>query len=223
MNIFKVTILLFLFICVLVAFAWSQKKVSELTLVYNYAVLSVASEPAPPANGIAATHSIYVKGNMSRSQLQSAQFSSATIYDNKTGIAVVLREVSGQKLLIRMTPENWEDKNKRYQGLQYTPTGTSKVIAGYHCQQATAKTLDGFSITVFYTTELIPDNKEYDPQFKNLEGLPLEYEITNGHVVIRYTLASINLNPVPASRFDIPKSGYREMTYDESKRLNIGG
>jgi hypothetical protein len=26
---------------------------------------------------------------------------------------------------------------------------------------------------------------------------------------------------VPASKFDIPKTGYREMTYEESKKVNV--
>jgi hypothetical protein len=47
--------------------------------------------------------------------------------------------------------------------------------------------------------------------------------LTNGTLTIKYTVSKINLNPVPASKFDIPKSGYREMTYDESKKLNAGG
>jgi hypothetical protein len=51
-----------------------------------------------------------------------------------------------------------------------------------------------------------------------LEGLPLEYELINGNFKIHYTASKINLNPVPASKFDMPKSGYREMTYEESKK-----
>jgi hypothetical protein len=57
----------------------------------------------------------------------------------------------------------------------------------------------------------------FDYHFKNLNGLPLEYELTQRKLVIRYTVSRINMNPVQASKFDIPTSGYREMTYDESK------
>jgi len=60
-------------------------------------------------------------------------------------------------------------------------------------------------------------------QFKNLEGLPLEYELSQGKLRIKYTVSKINMNPVPASKFDIPKSGYRELTYEESRKLGIGG
>jgi len=209
-----------LFNLVLVGHLWSQKKVSELTITYNYTLTNNA-DPKAASNSLSATNTNYIKGNMSRSETVSQVFSSSTIYDDKTGFAVILREVNGQKLLIRLNPENWQDKNKRFQGLKFTNSQESKVIAGYKCEKAVATTADGFTITVFYTRDLIPENKNYDPEFKSLDGLPLEYEFTKGNLVIKYILASINLNPVPASRFDIPKSGYREMTYEESKKLNI--
>ncbi|MBS1598609.1 MAG: hypothetical protein JST75_10330 [Bacteroidetes bacterium] len=212
--------LFFLVNFILISAAWSQKKISELTIVYNYTLNnSAAAKPGAPS--FSATNTIYIKGNMSRTETVSSLFSSSTIYDGKTGFAVVLREVNGQKLLIRLNPENWRDKNRRYQNLAFAPTAESKVIAGYKCEKATATTADGFLITVYYTKELIPENKDYDPQFKNLDGLPLEYEFAKGTTTIKYTLSSINLNPVPASKFDTPKSGYREMSYDESKKLNI--
>jgi hypothetical protein len=71
---------------------------------------------------------------------------------------------------------------------------------------------------VYYTPDLIPENRNYDYQFRSLNGLPLEYELNMGKMTIKYTVSKVNLNPVPASKFDIPKSGYREMTYDESKK-----
>ncbi len=191
-----------------------QKKVSELTVVYNAATTSKQN-----SQSINATHTIYIKGNMSRTETTNPLFSATLIHDSKTGSAVVLREVSGQKLLIRMSPEDFIDKNKRLVGIQFSNTSETKMIAGYSCVKAIAKTKDGFTITVFYTKDLVPDNKDYDPQFKNLNGLPLEYELTNGNLTVSYTFSSINFNPVPASKFDIPKSGYREMTYEESKKL----
>ena len=57
---------------------------------------------------------------------------------------------------------------------------------------------------------------------KTSTGCRLEYELQKGNLHIKYTLASVNLNPVPASKFDIPTSGYREMTYEESLKLKMG-
>ncbi len=196
-----------------------QKKLSDLTLIYEAKVTTGNAEPKMADAFDGATTTIFLKGNMSRSEMSSALFSSTTIHDAQTGIAVVLREVSGQKLLIRMTAANWKEKNARYQGISFTNTSETREIAGYKCTKAVAKMSDGSSFTVFYTPDIIPENKEYDYHFRNLNGLPLEYELTQRNLTIRYTVSKINMNPVPASKFDIPTSGYREMTYDESKKI----
>ena len=201
---------------------FSQRKVSELMLSYDMQVTTGNKEPKLADAFDGATTTVYIKGNMSRSDFTSVIFSSTIIHDSKAGTAVTLKQVGGQKLLIRMTPENWTEKNKKYQGITFTNTTETKVIAGYKCIKAEAKLVDGTIFTVFYTTDLVPENKEYDENmmFSTLNGLPLEWELTEGKLTIRYILSKINMNPIPASRFDIPKSGYREMTYEESKKSN---
>jgi GLPGLI family protein len=200
--------------------ASAQRKVSELTLVYDAKVTTGSATPRMADAIDGSTTTVYLKGNMSRSEMVTALFSSTVIHDSKTGSGVVLREISKQKLLIRMTAENWAEKNKRYEGISFTNTTDTKTIAGYNCTRAEAKLSDGTTFSVYYTTEIIPENKEYDYQFRNLNGLPLEYELVQGKLTIKYTVSSINLNPVPASKFDIPKTGYREMTYEESKKVS---
>src|ERR1700716_1651811 len=81
----------------------AQKRVSELTLVYDYSVGSTAQPGGEGNEG--ATDTVYIKGNKSRSEMTNPLFSSTTLFDANTGMAVILKEVSGQKLLIRLTPE----------------------------------------------------------------------------------------------------------------------
>ncbi len=200
----------------------AQKVVSELTLVYDASISSGSAEPRMADALDGSTTTLYIKGPMSRVEMNSALFSSTTIHDSKSGNAVILREVSGQKLLIRMNAENWKEKNKRYQDIQFKNTGETKNIAGYTCQKAVATLKDGSNFVVYYTPDLVPENRNYDYQFRSLNGLPLEYELNMGKMTIKYTVSKVNLNPVPASKFDIPKSGYREMTYEESKKSGSG-
>lgn len=201
-------------------YGYSQKKVTELTLVYDASVSSGNAEPKMADAFDGATSTLYLKGNLSRLEMNSALFSSTTIHDSKSGTATVLREVSGQKLMIRMSAENWKEKNRRYENMVFTNTGETKDIAGYKCQKAEAKTADGATFTVYYTTDLVPENRDYDYQFRSLNGLPLEYILNRGKMTIKYTVSKISLNPVPASKFDLPQSGYRVMTYEESKKIN---
>src|SRR5690349_16483847 len=108
----------------------AQRKISEMTLVYDASVETGNKEPKIADAFDGATTTIYLKGNMSRSEMTSALLSSTTIHDSKTGSAVVLQEVSGQKLMIRMTPEDWVEKNKRYDGMTFTNTDETKTVAG---------------------------------------------------------------------------------------------
>lgn len=200
---------------------YSQKKVSELTAMYSYTITSASADKAAPPSETA-TNTIYVKGNLSRSEMNSQLYSSTTIFDGNTGTGVILKEVSGQKLLIRLSSDNWRQINKPFESITFTSSADDRTIAGYKCMKAVATTADGYRYTVYYTNDIVPENKNYNTRFRSLDGFPLEYEISNGTTSIKYAVTKINLNPVPASKFDIPKSGYRELTFEESKKLNSG-
>src|SRR5258708_39784270 len=110
-----------LFLCILLQPVQAQKRISELTLIYDY---SVTIEGGTKLDGVGnASHTIYIKGNKSRSEMTNALFSSTSIFDANTGFGVILKEVSGQKLLIRMNPDNWSERNKTYEGIVFKNTG----------------------------------------------------------------------------------------------------
>ena len=188
----------------------AQKSVSELTLVYDYSDSTQS-----------AVHTVYIKGNKSRSEMTSPLFASTTLFDGNTGFGVILRDVNGQKLLIRMNPDNWTERNRMYDGIVFRNTNETREIAGYKCIKAIGQTKFGAVVTVYYTRDIIPENRQYDPLFRNLDGLPLEYELTSGNVHLKYRISRINLNPVPVSKFDVPGTGYREMKYEDSKKMNL--
>ncbi len=190
-------------------------------MVYDYTAGPVSKDK--PGNSENAVYTVYIKGNMSRSEMSNSLFSSTSIYDANTGFGVILKEVSGQKLLIRLNPDDWSEKNRMYDDIVFRNTAENSEVAGFRCVKAMGQTKSGATITVFYTKELVTENRQYDPLFRTLDGLPLEYELTNGDIRIHYKLSKIIQNPVPASKFDIPSSGYREMNYAESKKMNVGG
>lgn len=196
----------------------AQKTFSEGTLVYNISVQTGAKEPNMADMFDGATTTVYIKGNQSRSDMLSGLGSETTILDNKTGTGVILKDYSGQKLLISLSKEDWEKKNRKYEGIKFEPTNETAVIAGYNCKKAIARLEDGSSFVVYYTPDLISNNRDYDYQFKKLPGLALQYEWELGKKKFKYTLSKITFDNVPASKFDIPKSGYRVMSYEDTKR-----
>jgi hypothetical protein len=64
---------------------------------------------------------------------------------------VILKEVSGQKLLIRMNPDNWAERNRMYDGILYKNTNETKEIAGYKCIKAVGQTrVRGYDHGILY-------------------------------------------------------------------------
>ena len=197
----------------------AQKTLSEGTIVYDITVQTGSKEPqlADMFDGVTTT--LYLKGSQSRIEMITPLGSTITLKDAKSNTGVVLKEYGNQKLLIHMTKDDWGDLDKKYAGITFTPQNETKNIAGYSCQKAIAKLKDGTSFIVFYTKELVTENKDYDYQFKSLPGLPLEYESSVGNLKVKYTASKITFDPVPVQKFNIPVSGYRELTYQESTKL----
>ena len=202
-----------------VNFAKAQRNIAEATIVYDM----VIENGNGAGNALAgATTTVYLKGNNSRTDMASPLGKEITIYNSKTNNAVILKEFSGQKLMIKLTRDNWVAKNKMNSNVNFELTAETKAIGGYNTKKAIAKLADGKTFEVYYTPELVPANKDYDPTFSSLPGLPVQYQIESGGKKFSYTLSKINYDAVQVSLFDFPGSGYRVMTYEENQNLKKG-
>lgn len=205
----------------LIITANAQRSIAEAAIVYDMQIQNGNGTQAGTALN-SATTTIYLKGNNSRTEMTSALGKEITIYNSKTNNAVILKEFSGQKLMITLTKDNWLAKHKMYSNIKFELTNETKTIAGYNTKKAIAKMPDGKTFEVYYTPELVPANKDYDPTFSSLPGLAIQYEIESGKMKFKYTLSKINYDPVQVSLFDFPVSGYRVMTYEENQNLKKG-
>lgn len=194
----------------------AQRKLTEATISYDIVVNT--NNPTPQAADLldGATSVIYLKGNSSRSEMISSLGTQATIIDGKTSDVTILKDYGDQKYMIKMTPDNWKQSNKKYESITFIYVNEFKTIAGYNCQKAVGKLADSSTFTVYFTKELVPVNKDFQYLNKNLPGLAMQYEASIGKLNVTYVVSSINFNPVPQSKFDLPKSGYRVMSYEES-------
>jgi len=200
----------------------AQKILAEGTITYDVTIQSGNAAPQQGDALVSATNTVYLKANNSRTEMMSALGNETTIHNGKSGAAVILKEFRGQKLMIKLTREDWEQKNRAFSGIAFNPTGETKTIAGYACKKAIAKMTDGKTFVVYYSPDLVPANKDYDATFTNLPGLAMEYEIESGKMKFRYTLSKISFDPVQIARFDFPTSGYRVMSYQENQQMKKG-
>lgn len=197
----------------------AQKKISEGTISYDIVINTGTDKPQNADFLDGATSVIYIKGNKTRTEMVSPLGTQSTIIDPSKNSIVILKEYGEQRYMINLTPADWKDANKKYEDVSFTyEPATEKTILGYKCQKAVGKLKDGTTFTVWFTQDLIPENKDFQYANRNLPGLALEYETSMGNLKVTYTVSKISFSPVPAAKFDIPKAGYRVLSYEESKK-----
>jgi GLPGLI family protein len=196
--------------------AEAQKRITEGTISYDIVVNTGNTNPSIADMFNGATSIVYLKGYQTRFERVSSLGVESTIVDGKTGNVTVLKEYGEQKYMITMTPENWKDANKKFEGIVFKYENEYKDIAGYKCQKAIGTMKDGTTITVYFTKDLVANNREFEYAYKSLPGLAMEYETTIGSLKVTYTVSKVNFSIVPATKFDLPKTGFRVMTYEES-------
>jgi GLPGLI family protein len=195
----------------------AQKKLTEATISYDIVINTGTEKPQAADYFDGATSTIYLKGNKSRTEMISSLGTQATIIDGAKNNISILKEFGEQKYLIQLTAANWKEANQKNEGVDFTYTDETKTILGYKCKKAIGKLPDGTTFVVWYTTDLIPENKDFQYVNRSLPGLAMEYESNVGTFKLIYTVSKINLSPVPVAKFELPKAGYRVMTYEESK------
>jgi GLPGLI family protein len=197
--------------------AQAQKKLTEATISYDIVINTGTDKPRAADFFDGATNTIYIKGNKSRTEMVSSLGTQATIIDAAKNNIAILKEFGEQKYLIQLTPANWKEANQKNDNVEFTYSEETKTILGYKCNKAIGKLPDGTTFVVWYTPDLVPENKDFQYVNRTLPGLAMEYESNMGNFKLTYTVSKINLSPVPAAKFDLPKSGYRVMSYEESK------
>jgi len=222
MKVYRGTTFLLIFLLAS-AFSFAQKTIAEGTLIYDI-VIESGNKDSQLIEGLKGSIiTVSLKGGLSRSDMVSGLGNETTIHDSKTGNAIILKEYSNQKLMITLTKENWEAKNKAFNDIKFDLTDETIPIAGYLCKKATAIIPGGKSFIVYYSPDILVANKEYNNLFRNLPGLVIQYEYELGAMSYICTLTKVSYEPIPASKFDFPKSGYRIMTYEENQQMRKGG
>ncbi len=206
-----------LFIVILSFYAIAQKKLSEGSISYDIVINTGSDKPRAADFFDGATSTVYLKGAKSRTEMVSSLGTQSTIIDGAKNSISILKEYGEQKYIIQLTPANWKEANKKNDNVKFTYDDESKTILGYKCSKAIGKLEDGGTFTVWYTTDIIPENKDFQYANKSLPGLAMEYESIMGNLKVTYTVSKITFGAVPAAKFDLPKAGYRILTYEESK------
>lgn len=161
----------------------------------------------------------YIRGDLSRIDMNFNVVNYIYLINAQTENLITLMDNHGDKYLIRTDKKAYEEDMKRYQATTFTDQPETRNIAGFKCRKAIGKMADGKTFDVYYTMDIMPENRFYNRRFLNLKGIPLEYEIImKSGAKMKAVATKVDLSPVPMSTFDVPK-GYREITAEELKKI----
>jgi len=182
------------------------KIVSECTVDFTVSFEEGSAETVKQASMV-----LYVKGQQSRLDFISPIFTKIKYLNAKDNTAVILQDLGATKVRRDLDSAKWNKLNSKYAGLTIGYSDETKTILGYECKKATITLKDGSTYSLFYAPAIVPSTKEYEFQFKDIPGFVFEYEtVADGsNQKVRYSATKINLSPVQASKFELPKSGYR--------------
>lgn len=207
-----------LVILIMMQFHWafSQKIINEASFKYDIAIETSENNSLRKSFEGAYIY-IFLRSEKSRTDLITKLGQESALYDNAVSAGTILKEYSGQKLMITLTKEDWEEKFADFQGLIFSNTGEEKTINGYECKKAIAKLNDGDEVVVFYAPDLVLKNKTYSYAFSKLNGLPIMFELTSLGLKFKYLLSSISYEPVSVNKFEVSNiSQYRVISYKEA-------
>jgi hypothetical protein len=205
----------FLWFTVLIALhADAQKLFSEGNAKY---VVEAYAEGATKPDSFA--YSLMVKGGNIRTELSSAIGKSVYIYDIREATGAVLRAFGGQKILIPLEKDSWTEICALFTQASYAIQAGDSTIIGYSCKKATAILKDGAFLNIWYTEAINPEIREINFPIANLNGFPMVIEMLKNNDRVVYTIKGLDFDPVPVQNYDIPKSGYRTLKFEDSKKM----
>ena len=215
---FQSTVVVFLL--VLAQPLLAQRKMTEGSILYDITINNSTGKAQNAEFLDGATNAVFIKGGRVRTEMVSSLGTQSTIIDQTTGKkqVTILKEYGPQKFMINLSAADWVDLNSKFENVTFTYDATeTKTIQGYTAKKATGKLADGTTFTVWYTPDIVVDTKDFQYANRNLPGLALEYETNVGNLQVVYTVSKLSFAPVPQAKFDLPKSGFRVMSYQESK------
>lgn len=216
-KLLKIGVLQTGFLMALAAPLLAQRTVSDASITYK---VEMPPEQLQMEAMLAGSSMVqYIRGNHSRIDMNFNVVNYIYIINIREETVVTLMDNHGDKYLIRSDKKAYQADMKKYEATQFTDQKEIREIAGYKCRKAIGKMEDGTTFEVFYTIDLVPENREYNRRFVNLKGIPLEYEIVlRAGSKMRVIATKVDLSPVPASVFDLPR-GYKEITAEELKKI----
>ena len=163
----------------------------------------------------------YYKDHKVRKENETAMGGIYTISDNANMEIIMLLDIMGQKLAVKQDSADLKEAFAEIGEIEVNPTGETKEILGYNAKKVEIEVEDNI-FTAYTTTEIkSPANAHLADQFKNVEGVILEYSVTQRGITSTYTATELEKEKVADEMFTIPED-YELKTQEELSTM-FGG
>jgi len=195
-------------------------KVFTGTITYNI------TYPPNTAPNIAAqlpkTITMFIAGNKVKAGANFGPMKQTFIKNADARTVTTLVERDGRKVVMTKSKEDLNkelasDKAPAVQVLKET-----KKVAGYSCKTAEVNYMDkrgqAHKTIVCYSDELGNNNLNFDNQYRGINGIPLELELTMHGIPMKLIASSVSPGRVSNKEFETPKD-FEPVTEQQYKEM----
>jgi GLPGLI family protein len=143
-------------------------------------------------------------------------FKTNFIVDKESDQFSQLVKLINKKYVLTLKGENIEKSLKLLPKLKVKLTDETKKILGYNCKKAII-TIDNEAqevFTVYYTNQIEIESPNWCNQFKEIDGVMLEYQYEKYDVCMRLKAQSIKFTKIDDSEFEIDEA-YENISEDK--------
>ncbi len=187
----------------------AQRFVSEARMEY-----AVVPMPAPGQEKVAeaygnSTFTVWLKGNDMRTDFENPIRKQTVLFKIAEKKVTLLREAGNEKFQWNLEHSEWIKLQEKYRGAQWQEEPDVKEINGYLCRKAIIMLSDSSRIDLFYTRQVQPLNRSFDPLFELVPGIPVSYRLIHEGIPFEFSLQALQTLPVPSAVFDLPAAGIK--------------
>lgn len=163
-----------------------------------------------------------VNGSRSRADITMSGIDQIMLMDSEAKTTTILLTLNGEKLALK------PNKTKGPSGKEpiVEPANESKDIAGFVCKKANIHFGDDRTkanpIEVYYSEEVGSNKLFYDNEYRNLNGIPLQFRYKMQGMNMLLTAVKVEKGKVSNKEFEVP-SGYKETTPEQLRQMFGGG
>lgn len=167
----------------------------------------------PENNDLPSTMTVSLRENLSKTELTTTMGSHIIIGDADEQSTIILINLGESKFYVKNTKEEREKSLADSPPIFLKYTNETKNIAGYNCKKV--EIIQGEkNIEAYYTEEIKIEKPNWQTEFKDINGVLLEYTQISDEIKTRYIATEIIKEKINKKEFIVPNE-YRLITKEE--------